>query len=40
VLITLAVYAKGDWKRKRLTMEDDALTERVAEEIFVEEGAR
>ncbi len=40
VLITLAVYAKGDWKRKRLTDPEDALTGRVAEEIFVEEGAR
>jgi Na+-driven multidrug efflux pump len=40
VLITLAVYAKGDWKRKRLVDPDQELTERVAEEIFVEEGAR
>ncbi|MCW3087452.1 MAG: transporter [Sediminibacterium sp.] len=38
-LITMAVYARGDWKKKRLT-EDDALTTKVAEEITGEEGIR
>ncbi len=37
VLITLGVYAKGDWKRKRLT-EEEAFGERVTEEIITEEG--
>jgi Na+-driven multidrug efflux pump len=36
-LITVAVYAKGDWKKKRLTDEEDALTEKVSEEIIAEE---
>jgi Na+-driven multidrug efflux pump len=36
-LITMAVYAKGDWKKKRLTDEEDALTEKVSEEIIAEE---
>jgi Na+-driven multidrug efflux pump len=40
VLITLAVYAKGDWKKKRLTEPDEVLAERVSEEIFAEEGTR
>jgi Na+-driven multidrug efflux pump len=37
-LVTMAVYAKGDWKKKKLTGED-ALTVKVADEITVEEGA-
>lgn len=38
--ITAAVYARGDWKRKRLVEREDALGERVAAEIMVEEGTR
>jgi MATE family, multidrug efflux pump len=40
VLITMAVYAKGDWKRKRLTEPDEALTIEVADEIFADESVR
>jgi putative MATE family efflux protein len=40
VLITIAVYAKGDWKNKRLTAPTDALQARVNTEIIAEEGAR
>lgn len=36
-LITLAVYAKGDWKKKRLTDPEEVLTEQVSEEILSEE---
>lgn len=36
-LITLAIYAKGDWKKKRLTDPEDVLTEKVSEEILAEE---
>jgi putative MATE family efflux protein len=36
-LITLGVYAKGDWKKKRLT-EEDRLQEKVNEEAMIEEG--
>ncbi|HET6765695.1 MAG TPA: MATE family efflux transporter [Longimicrobiaceae bacterium] len=40
-LVTLGIYAKGDWKRKRLTEPDaDELTDRVTNEILAEEGAR
>lgn len=37
-LITIAVYARGDWKRKRLTAEDELL-ERVTEETLADTGA-
>lgn len=36
-LVTLGIYAKGDWKKKRLTDPEDALTEKVSEEIIAEE---
>ena len=36
-LITMGVYAKGDWKKKRLVDEQDKLTEKVSEEIIAEE---
>lgn len=36
-LITLAIYAKGDWKKKRLTDPEEVLTEKVSEEIISEE---
>ncbi len=36
--ITLAVYAKGDWKKKRLTTPDEKLAGRIAEEVETEEG--
>jgi Na+-driven multidrug efflux pump len=39
-LVTMGVYAKGDWKRKRLTEPEDELTDRVTEEIIAEEGVR
>ena len=39
-LITLGVYAKGDWKKKRLTDDEDALTAQISEEIFAKEGTR
>jgi putative MATE family efflux protein len=39
-LITIGVYAKGDWKKKRLTDAEEILTEKVSEEIFAEEGTR
>jgi putative MATE family efflux protein len=37
-MITLGVYVKGDWKKKRLIDPEQALTEKVSEEILVEEG--
>lgn len=36
-LITLCIYAKGDWKKKRLTDPEEVLTEKVSEEILTEE---
>jgi Na+-driven multidrug efflux pump len=36
-LVTLGVYAKGDWKRKRLTDPEEVLAEKVSEEIIAEE---
>jgi Na+-driven multidrug efflux pump len=39
-LITLAVYAKGDWKKKRLMEPEERLTEQVSNEILLEEGTR
>jgi putative MATE family efflux protein len=38
-MITMAVYAKGDWKNKRLTDEVDGLTNKVTDEILSDEGA-
>jgi putative MATE family efflux protein len=38
LLLTLGVYAKGDWKRRRLTEPEQVLEEKVAEEILSEEG--
>ena len=38
-LIIMAWYAKGDWKKTKLTEEDVAI-EKVSEEIFAEEGVR
>lgn len=38
-LITMAWYARGTWKRTRLT-EDERVTEQVSEEIIIEEGVR
>jgi Na+-driven multidrug efflux pump len=40
LLITMGVYAKGDWKSKRLMRPDEALTERVTEEVFTDTGTR
>ncbi|MGZ3847790.1 MAG: MATE family efflux transporter [Flavisolibacter sp.] len=39
-LITLAVFAKGDWKKKKLTDEETELTKEVVQEITLEEGIR
>lgn len=41
-LITMGVYAKGDWKRRRLVNEDEdgGLTGELANEIMMEEGTR
>lgn len=38
-IITIIWYAKGDWKKKKLTHEEQ-FAEKVSEEIFIEEGAR
>ncbi|HEX8392650.1 MAG TPA: MATE family efflux transporter [Longimicrobium sp.] len=40
VLVTLAVYARGDWKRKRLTEPEEELTDQVTAEILSSEGRR
>jgi len=37
-LITMGVYANGDWKKKRLTDENDDLTVKASTEITIEEG--
>ncbi len=37
-IVTIAVFAKGDWKKKRLTDEDIRLTSKVAVESTAEEG--
>lgn len=39
-LVTVAVYARGDWKRTRLVEREARLEEKVSEEIIVEEGVR
>jgi putative MATE family efflux protein len=39
-LITWAIFLKGDWKKKRLTDEDEALERKVSDEIIAEEGVR
>ena len=39
-LLTMAVYARGDWKKKRLTEPDDALVRQTSNEIITEEGIR
>ena len=40
-LITIGVYAKGDWKKKRLIeTEEDELAGKVTEEILVGESTR
>jgi Na+-driven multidrug efflux pump len=39
-LITIAVYAKGDWKKKRLVTTSAATEEAVTAEILIEEGVR
>ena len=33
-LITICVYAKGDWKKKRLLDEEEVLTSKVSDEIL------
>ena len=39
-LITIGVYAKGDWKKKRLLDEEELLTTRVSDEIMSGEQRR
>jgi putative MATE family efflux protein len=39
-LITLCIYAKGDWKKKRLIEPEEELAGKVTEEILVGEAAR
>ncbi|MFL5789364.1 MAG: MATE family efflux transporter [Flavisolibacter sp.] len=39
-LITMGVYAKGDWKKKKLTDHDTVLTNEAAQEMTAEEGIR
>jgi hypothetical protein len=39
-LITICVYARGDWKKKRLVDTEEALTEKVSEEILSGEVTR
>ena len=39
-LITICIYAKGDWKKKRLVDTEKALTEKVSEEILSGEVTR
>jgi putative MATE family efflux protein len=39
-LITLCIYAKGDWKKKRLIEPEEELTGKVTEDILVGEVAR
>jgi putative MATE family efflux protein len=36
-LVTIAIYAKGDWKKKRLIDSEERLTEQTSEEILAEE---
>lgn len=39
-LVTVAIYLRGDWKKKRLIDEDDKLVNKVTEESISEEGFR
>ena len=39
-LVTMVIYSKGDWKKKRLTNETDHLTTKVAQEITEQEGIK
>ncbi|GAB4094288.1 MATE family efflux transporter [Flaviaesturariibacter terrae] len=39
-LVSLAVFARGSWKNKRLTNGDAELERRVVNEIYAEEGGR
>ena len=38
-LVMIGVYAKGDWKKKRLLDEEEVLTGKVSDEILSGEGA-
>ncbi|HYH14902.1 MAG TPA: MATE family efflux transporter [Flavisolibacter sp.] len=39
-LITWSVFLKGDWKKKRLTDEDEELAQHISDGVLVEEGVR
>ena len=39
-LITIGIYAKGDWKKKRITEPEEQLVKKISDEIFFEEGVR
>ncbi|WP_084421050.1 MATE family efflux transporter [Henriciella litoralis] len=36
-LVSIAIIAKGDWKKKRLVHEDETLSKKVSDEIITEE---
>jgi len=38
--ITISWYAKGDWKKTKITSDEDLLTREVSDEIIIEEGLR
>jgi putative MATE family efflux protein len=37
-LVTIGIYARGDWKKKRLTAADDTLVSSVSKESIIDEG--
>jgi Na+-driven multidrug efflux pump len=39
-LLTVGVYMRGDWRKKRLLDDEEVLTGKVSEEILVGEGVR
>ena len=39
-LVTICIYAKGNWKKKRIIESEDTVEKKVSEEIFIEEGVR
>ena len=36
-LVSIAIIAKGDWKKKRLVHEDETLSKKVSDQIITEE---
>lgn len=37
-LVTMGVYAKGNWKKRRITDEEEGLEKKVTEETLIDEG--